>query len=67
MSLITKANPNVIDKVQASLPSMFPEDHFLSDGKRVDLFLQYMTFFRRNFDVFVEEYLGIKLFNYQKS
>lgn len=66
MSLITKANPNVIDKVQASLPSMFPEDHFLSDGKRVDLFLQYMTFFRRNFDVFVEEYLGIKLFNYQK-
>lgn len=57
---------NKEDKIQSTLSAKFSEEHFLGDQERVDLFLQYMTFFRRNFELFVEEYLGIKLFNYQK-
>lgn len=54
------------DLNQKNLSTHFKEDDFLGNKRRADLFIQYVTLFRRNYDIFVEKYLGIKLFLYQK-
>lgn len=53
------------DSKQEELYKKFPPDSFLGDDSRVDHFLLWMTFFRRNFHRFASDYLGIKLNLYQ--
>ena len=57
-------NRNADDR-QAELYMHFPPDSFLGDEKNVDHFIQWTTFFRRNFHRFAMDYLGIKLYLYQ--
>ena len=57
-------NRNADDR-QAELFQHFPPDSFLGDEKNVDHFIQWVTFFRRNFHRFAMDYLGIKLYLYQ--
>lgn len=57
-------NRNADDR-QAELFKHFPPDAFLGDEKNVDHFIQWNTFFRRNFHRFAMDYLGIKLYLYQ--
>lgn len=57
-------NRNADDR-QAELFKRFPPDTFLGDEKNADHFIQWMTFFRRNFHRFAMDYLGIKLHLYQ--
>jgi hypothetical protein len=53
------------DEIQSSLHTKFPSEHLLGNADRVDTFLQWMTFFRRNLHRFAETYLNIKLYWYQ--
>ena len=53
------------DEKQKELHKHFPATAFLSSEQNVDHFLQWMTFFRRNFHRFAMDYLGIKLHLYQ--
>lgn len=57
-------NRNADDR-QAELFTHFPPDTFLGDEKNADHFIQWTTFFRRNFHRFAMDYLGIKLYLYQ--
>ena len=53
------------DRIQSELYKHFKSTQFLGDEQRCDLFLQWMTFFRRNLHRFVETYLQIALYPYQ--
>lgn len=53
------------DDIQAQLYTRFSDTHFLGDAQRCDLFMQWITFFRRNLARFVQTYLGINLYWYQ--
>ena len=53
------------DQIQATLYKQFPNSHFLSDPVNCDHFLQWNTFFRRNFHRFAIDFLGIKLYEFQ--
>lgn len=57
-------NRNADDR-QAELFKRFHPDTFLGDEKNVDHFMQWTTFFRRNFHRFATDYLGIRLHLYQ--
>lgn len=53
------------DERQGEVYQRFPKDSFLGSAKNVNHFMQWVTFFRRNFHRFVIDYLGIKLHMYQ--
>lgn len=53
------------DKIQKELYQKFPSNHFLSNEKVMDNFLQWNTFFRRNLHRVATDYLGLKLHLYQ--
>ena len=53
------------DEKQKSVYSHFDPDSFLGDPVRVDHFILWVTFFRRNLHRFATDYLGIKLHLYQ--
>lgn len=53
------------DENQKELYKMFPSDSFLGSKRNVEHFLQWMTFFRRNYHRFAIDYLGISLYLYQ--
>lgn len=58
------SNPDA-DEMQKNLYKNFPSTHFLSNLVNCDHFLCWNTFFRRNFDRFAIDYLGISLYEYQ--
>lgn len=53
------------DEKQKELYKKFPSNHFLSNEKIMDNFLQWNTFFRRNLHRVATDYLGLKLHLYQ--
>lgn len=53
------------DEKQKELYKKFPTNHFLSNEKVMDNFLQWNTFFRRNLHRVATDYLGLKLHLYQ--
>lgn len=53
------------DDRQSALYSSFDKESFFGDPYRVDHFIQWVTFFRRNIHRFATDYLGIKLHLYQ--
>lgn len=53
------------DEKQKELYKKFPANHFLSNEKVMDNFLQWNTFFRRNLHRVATDYLGLKLHLYQ--
>ena len=53
------------DERQAELYRKFPSDSFLGNETNMNHFIQWVTFFRRNFHRFAMDYLGIKLHLYQ--
>ena len=53
------------DERQKELYQKFPSNHFLSNEKVMDNFLQWNTFFRRNLHRVATDYLGLKLHLYQ--
>lgn len=55
----------MLDKNQKMLHTHFPANNWLSDQKHVERLIEWNTFYRRNLPVFVEHYLGIKLYLYQ--
>lgn len=54
-----------LDELQRNLHKNFPNTHFLSNQLNCDHFLRWNTFFRRNFQRFAIDYLGLKLYEYQ--
>ncbi|MCD8290020.1 MAG: hypothetical protein LUC91_00790 [Prevotella sp.] len=54
------------DEKQVDVYKHFPADTFLGNDVNVDHFMQWMTLFRRNFQLFAKDYLGLTLFPYQK-
>lgn len=53
------------DEKQKELYKKFPTNHFLSNEKVMDNFLQWNTFFKRNLHRVATDYLGLKLHLYQ--
>lgn len=53
------------DERQAQISKNFPGDSILGNPKTADHFIQWVTFFRKNFHRFAMDYLGIKLYLYQ--
>lgn len=53
------------DERQAQISKNFPGDSMLGNPKTADHFIQWVTFFRKNFHRFAMDYLGIKLYLYQ--
>lgn len=54
-----------LDKNQKLLHTHFPPTSWLSDQDHIQHLIEWCTFYRRNLPVFVEHYLGIKLYMYQ--
>lgn len=54
-----------LDHNQRELSKKFPPTSWLSVQKHVEHLIEWTTFYRRNLPVFVEHYLGIKLYLYQ--
>lgn len=54
-----------LDEIQRGLYKNFPTTHFLSNPQNCEHFLRWNTFFRRNFQRFAIDYLGLKLYEYQ--
>ena len=54
-----------LDHNQRELSKKFPLTSWLSVQKHVEHLIEWTTFYRRNLPVFVEHYLGIKLYLYQ--
>ena len=59
-----KFNP-AADDIQKELYKQFPSSHFLSNPQNCDHFLEWNTFYRRNFHRFAIDYLKIDLYEYQ--
>lgn len=55
-----------MDKQQKQLHTYFPNGHWLSSPEHVEQILMMVTYYRKNLHRFVEEYLGISLYLYQK-
>lgn len=53
------------DEKQRELHTHFQSESFLSDDEHVNNFIEWVTFFRRNFHRFAIDYLGIQLHLYQ--
>lgn len=53
------------DERQADVYKKFPSDSILGNDSSCDNFMQWVTFFRRNFHRFATDYLGISLHTYQ--
>lgn len=68
-TLLTTKNKKVynsdLDEMQRELYKKFPTTHFLSNPINCEHFLRWNTFFRRNFQRFATDYLGLKLYEYQ--
>ena len=60
-----RVNNSDADEMQKVLYKNFPSTHFLSSPVNCDHFLRWNTFFRRNFNRFATDYLGISLYEYQ--
>lgn len=56
---------NLLDENQQNICKNFGSAHWLSSKKNVYQFFEWNTFFRRNPQIFVREYLGIKMHWYQ--
>lgn len=57
---------NVADERQLELYKKFPSTHFLSNPKNVLNVMAWCTFWRRNMHRFCEDYLRLKLYQYQQ-
>lgn len=55
-----------LDEIQKEGYKRFNPDHWLADPKHWLHYLMWVTFYRRNLDIFAEHYLGLKLYLYQK-
>ena len=55
----------MLDKRQREIYRFFPSDSPLSAAQYVERLIEWITFFRRNVTVFIEQYLGIPLHLYQ--
>lgn len=55
-----------LDEIQKEGYKRFNPDHWLADPKHWLHYLMWITFYRRNLDIFAEHYLGLKLYLYQK-
>lgn len=55
-----------LDEIQKKGYKRFNPDHWLADPKHWLHYLMWITFYRRNLDIFAEHYLGLKLYLYQK-
>jgi hypothetical protein len=55
-----------LDGVQASLHERFPGSHYLGDERHASRLMEWITFYRRNVNRFVEHYFGLRLHLYQK-
>lgn len=54
-----------LDQNQKNLHTLFPASSWLSNPDHVEKLIEWTTFYKRNLPVFVEHYLGIKLYLYQ--
>ncbi len=55
------------DERQLELYKKMPNSHFLSNQKNMHHALLWNTFFRRNLNIFAQDFLGIKLYPYQEA
>ena len=56
----------MLDDCQSTVWSRFPSDNILGDEKRYRVFLEWMTFLRRNLHRCAEDYFQIPLYPYQE-
>lgn len=63
---MVKIDRSALDENQQKVSENFPQGHWLSDQEHADNAYYWITYYRRNPHRFVEEYLGIKLYLYQK-
>lgn len=58
-------NSKYADEKQAEVHKNFPQNHFLASADHCDKMYLWATFYRRNLDLFVKDYLGIGIHEYQ--
>ena len=55
-----------MDKYQSKLHEHFSQSHYLGNSQRTERLFDWITFYRRNLNRFVEHYFGLRLHLYQQ-